>query len=137
MVQDIEEHGETVTVRFDSAIGGATASWKSYGRGGPPLLGARYSVEISLDEEPEGFSLGIADERQNRIEQAGPAWRVTGQVDGVDDDGVIYMRIGSAPDNSTLVMLEPGSEPVQEGDWIVVTTTRISLYDTGYIKHPR
>ncbi|MFI4855939.1 MAG: hypothetical protein ACIAQF_13275 [Phycisphaerales bacterium JB065] len=135
LITDVREADGFIQVDFDSVIGSGRARWGGGGKQRAPRSGLEYSVEINLHEDPDGFALARAEEYVSRIELHGEHWHVNGRVEGVDEDGVFYLRVGSGQYDSISVILEPVNGSVAEGEWLVAKTKLIVLYDTGYILH--
>lgn len=85
------------------------------------------SAELSVDEVMTlGHNAWLAEERAYRLEGTSTSVTMVGWVDGVDDGGLVYFRLGV----DALVMLEAVPQHLSPGTWLRVTVAaeKVTLY---------
>ncbi|MEJ5061934.1 MULTISPECIES: hypothetical protein [unclassified Pseudomonas] len=115
-------HAET-HVCFSTDFGGAIASWK----GSPPKIGARYDVELDIDEIfVWGRNANPASGDVCSIGLVEGSIILTGNVISVGTDGVAAINVGGS-----VILLEiiqfSGAVPV----FVDLKAEKISLFPTG------
>jgi hypothetical protein len=84
------------------------------------LVGKSYDAEIDI-EYPLllGENVWTTDERSYRLATAEATNTLVGEVDSLDDDGLVYFRLGV----DALLMIEIVPVP-QRGDWLRIEVAR-------------
>ena len=97
-------------VAFSSPVGNGQGSWYSSWR---PEREHEYSVEFDVDEKDIKI---ISSECQTyTIQEKNGNLRLIGTVDGIDDDGLFYFRLGI----SCLIMIDPTEDlTLTKGQWL-------------------
>ena len=109
------------SVRFSSAIGEAWGCWKG---NTVPSVGDDVDVEFDFESAlTEGVNAVLVQDAGFGIREEGTAIAISGVIDGVDQDGMLYFRL--APDALVLVEQEP--QWLKEGSWVLVRLDRSEL----------
>jgi hypothetical protein len=100
-------------VLFSSAVGAASGTWAN--EHFEPIIGREYDVEFTINEPwVFGDTLFFSKDRQASVRQDNAQVVLTGEVESVDENGVISFRL--APDS--LTMLDPANVAMPTGSWI-------------------
>lgn len=111
---------ETVTVRFSSEFGEATASWI----GACPPTNTEHDVEFSIAEpifiwqRNEG-----AKDKTDLIEMTHDGVRICAKVDGVDADGLVALRL-----RDSLIQVESRGPTPPIGIHVCIVVKAITLF---------
>jgi hypothetical protein len=114
--------GEPPFVIFDSELGGGRARWMV----GKPRLGTTYDVELGMPVLGWGEQIFLSDWTRPRITVANDQLLITLQIERLDVDGVLELRLGES-----VVLTETTGVPAEPGTWIDVRPPVLDLYDTN------
>ncbi len=114
-ITDIRELEGSSIVTFECDLGKGAARWKN--PRARAKVAHKYDVEIDLELTLRiGDNCQVSSERVPRISLEGNSVIVVGSVDGIDVDGMVYLRL--APD--CLVMVETDGDAVREAMWLEI-----------------
>lgn len=86
--------------------------------------GAVCSIEFEVDAPLQlGLNARLSSERTFALGETGNEIQMTGLVEGVDPDGLVYFRIGQ----DSLMMIEAPPGLFSEGCWLELTFARESI----------
>lgn len=119
----VEDGGREALMETDAG----QATLRVHSKPGTPSAGRTYSAELSVqDALVLGKNAWLAEERAYLIERRGTDLALVGLVDGVDEDGLVYLRLGS----DALVMIEAAPQEIVSGSWlrVIISAEKVTLY---------
>ena len=120
-----EAYGKNL-VRFSTPIGDAVAHWIGDKL---PVIGKIYNVEVDFDMALDRNE-NVADSSTFRflISEKDGYVRLNGCVDSVDEDGLVYFRLG----NDCLIMIEASLGDFSQGEWLELNCLAENLHLTKF-----
>ena len=101
-------------VEFSSKKGNGIGTW-NYAK---VEEGREYSIEFDIDPILKiGDNAKRISDKIYSIRHYNNVNEIQGVVDAVDEDGLIYFRLGE----DCLIMIECEGEQIKEGDWLLLT----------------
>lgn len=129
VVNGFEYASECLRVEFTSEYGrGWAVDWPMIPGGVKLEVGLKYSVQFHItDVFVFGETMGLSEKREAEFVIEGEVfWAVT-QVEQVDEDGVIAVRM----DGNIQLLDVKGWEALKAGDWIWFKGRELVLYPWG------
>lgn len=112
-------------VEFSTSFGVGIGTWYN----NEVKEGLQYGIEFDiLPKLKFGNNAKIVSENTYSVKHDGKVNELRGVVDGVDEDGLIYFRLGI----DCLIMVESAEETIKEGDWLSLTVNTEDLIITPY-----
>ena len=110
-ILDVRNDDLNVIVQFRSQAGDAVAIWRSAKL--TPVVDQQYEVEVDAnvvlrDEAVIGATNSLA---KSRLERVGSKTRLTAEVEGLDEDGMAYLRVAS----DCILMVESEGQSIHPG----------------------
>lgn len=101
-------------LEFSTSIGSGIGCWHNNNL---PNEGEWVSVELDINEILKiGFNANLSTDKVCFIRHSEDENEIQGIVDGIDEDGLIYLRL--TPD--CLIMVESSEDQIKEGDYILL-----------------
>lgn len=101
-------------VEFSTNVGIGIGTWNN----NEIKEGAQYTVELDIEQKLEiGNNVKIVSEKGCFIRYSEHENEIQGVIDGVDEDGMIYLRLSI----DCLIMIESPKEHFKEGDYLLLT----------------
>ncbi len=119
----LRESEHSVLVAFHTNVGSGKAIWQ----GGIPQVGKDYHVEFDIpDTLTWGRDLIEANNAGFSISSSADNLLLQGQIEQVDEDGSITVRVGDA-----LILAQANAGKKALGKHVQIIAKRASLYDTN------
>ncbi len=119
----LRESEHSVLVAFHTDVGSGKAIWQ----GGLPQVGKDYDVEFDIpDTLTWGRDLIEANNAGFSISSSADSLLLQGQLEQVDDDGGITVRVGDA-----LILAQANAGKKALGKHVQIIAKHASLYDTN------
>lgn len=100
-------------VRFIGSFGTGVGVWKS---NSIPTVGKEYSVELDIEKSMDELEFERVKNSAIGIWEIGKKVKMTGILDGVDPDGMCYLRIS----NDCLIMIDTEELQIDNGEIITI-----------------
>lgn len=104
---------DSLFVRFIGSSGTGVGVWKS---NSIPTVGKEYSVELDIEKSMEELEFERVQNSAIGITEIGEKVKITGIVDGVDPDGMCYLRVS----NDCLIMIDTEEIKISNSEIITI-----------------
>lgn len=113
-IESVQANGSgALEIVFSSTAGRGRGIWSK----GVPTTGRSYDVELDVNEPVKiGINATLSDSEQCSISTREEKVVLCGNVESVDDDGMVYLRLST----DCIIMLESEPEAVQPGRWLML-----------------
>jgi hypothetical protein len=122
-VDEARERGDgTWEVGFSCRIGRGLATWAKGSR--KPVEGQRHCIEMDIADWLDiGRNAEYSSAEKYEIFTTPSGVFLRGTVEAMDDDGMVFFRLG----DDCLFMIESALEDIEPGIWLLLTTSAVEL----------